>query len=474
MAADLKVWLSLSILMLVPLASADFLWTETNCPATLGNITDSLCCGETFCGSFHSESDCHSGRDDAALYCVWKGDKCSAVADRKSNVCCRGEGMNSCASILDGKCPEAFQVKKECCDDAEFNKFGFLKTADDDELVCCNAPCTAMERANCPLTDQCAPSKRSFGLHHPFQAHGFYPHYGYGGFDHKYGRIYRHGFRRRGRHGRRGGGKGKKHHDVYEDDHVPEITVDDLMLTLVDLLEKESDVKVYDADITSDPYLGKTKSGGLFVDHSFPDPERIIDEIYGEPRYYDYGWPDFGYLPPPPPYGFAQHGPYAWSGAQGYGAPYGDHGQHYPFAHYPPVAPHQGYAAPDQHVTPYPAPPSAHYPQATPQQGYAAPDQTSYPATPAAHYPPAAPQQGYAVPDQHGTSYPAPPPPPNAYPPIEPHQGYAPPEQHGATYPAPPTPHGYQATPPSYNSALGQYPLDALGLFKYIDSDFPR
>merc|ERR1712243_470331 len=359
--ADMRVWFFISMSVLVPMASADFLWTEANCPAAVGNVTDSICCGEAFCGSFLRESDCHSETDDAALYCVWKEGKCSAVTDRKSNVCCLGEGMSSCASILNGRCPESFQVKKECCRGAEFNKFAFLETANDDELVCCNAPCAAMEKANCPLTDQCAPSKKSWGLHHPLLAHGFHPR-GYGGFDHKFGTIlYGTGFGRDYPRRRRGYGH---RHDPYETDyeknhdHVGEITVDDLMLTLVDILEKQSDVKVYDADITSDPYLGKTKSGGLFVDHSFPDPEDIIDEIFGEPRFYDYGWPIFDHALPP--YSIVHHNPYAWNDVR----PYGDHGTYQP--------PHQSYV-PEQQPSSYPAPTVSppHYPsQATYPQSH--------------------------------------------------------------------------------------------------------
>jgi len=348
--AGILAWIVIAISMLAQMASADFLWTETNCPAVVGNVTDSICCGETFCGSFYRESDCHSEKDDAALYCTWKEGKCSAVADRKSNVCCRGESMNSCASILNGKCPDSFQVRKECCTDAEFNKFAFLKTADDDELVCCSAPCAAMEKARCPLTEQCAPSQKSWGMRHPLVAHGFHAD-GYRGLN-SYGTILNYGFgRRRHPFGRRGHSHHyddapyENNHDT-KDDHVGEITVDDLMLTLVDILEKQSDVKVYDADITSDPYLGKTKSGGLFVDHSFPDPERIIDEIYGEPRFYDYGWPIFDHvLPPYLPYGpFLHHNSHAWND--------GNYGQHPPTTH---QLPPQGYT-PEQHAVSHPAP----------------------------------------------------------------------------------------------------------------------
>jgi len=290
--------------------SANFLWTEANCAADVGNVTDSLCCGaETFCRSLTTESDCVSDLNDAAIYCQWTnrdGGKCVPVADRRSNVCCRGQELNSCASIFAGLCPEEFQVKKDCCsgDDA-LTKFSFLKTANDDELVCCNAPCAAMEKANCPLTDKCAPTKRSWVMGHPYQALGFYHDYGYP-IDHRFGTIlHGTGFgrdypRRRRKYPKRGRSDyDDKDYDYSKDDHVDEVTVDDLFLMMIDSMEKEADVKIYDADVTSDPYLGKTKSGGLFVDHNLPDPHKILDEIYGRPGYYDhYRFPFFGFVRP--------------------------------------------------------------------------------------------------------------------------------------------------------------------------------
>ena len=63
-----------------------------------------------------------------------------------------------------------------------------------------------------------------------------------------------------------------------QDEHVDEITVDDIFALMIDAMEKDTDVKIYDADISSDPYLGKNWSGGLFVDHHFPDFEPLIDE----------------------------------------------------------------------------------------------------------------------------------------------------------------------------------------------------
>jgi len=321
-------------------ASADFLWTESNCPASMGNVTDTLCCGkDTFCRKLVTEAACGSDTDDASIYCEWENGQCQPVVDRESNVCCRDQAMNDCAKIFNGECPERFEVEKECCQGDAFTKFAFLETSDPENLVCCSAPCAAREKANCTLPVTCAPAQRSYAVHNPYSLLGFHG-YGYGGFgnfDHRFGTIFHGtgfgydlpyggyggghhggGYGGHGHHGkRRKGKKGKKHHgkndykddhhddDYYHDDdhyddhhdhhydhkdydhskydHVDEITVDDIFALMIDAMEKESDVKVYDADITSDPYLGKNWSGGLFVDHHLPDPTRIIDELYAHP-----------------------------------------------------------------------------------------------------------------------------------------------------------------------------------------------
>jgi len=335
----------------VEVGSADFLWTPNNCPANVGNVTDKLCCGaDTFCRKLVTEVACNSDTDDAALYCEWEDGQCQPVADRESNVCCRDQEINSCAKIFKGECPEQFEVERGCCQgDAAFTKFAFLKTSDPDHLVCCNAPCAAMEAANCTLTPQCAPSQRSFAVHHPFGHLGFHG-YGHGGhhFGHKFGTIFHgtgfgydyppyggpHYHGSKGKRGKKHRGKGKKgdykddeyhyedkhdHHHYHKDydhskyDHVDEITVDDIFALMIDAMEKETDVKIYDADITSDPYLGKNWSGGLFVDHHLPNTDHIFNELYAHPNHY-------GHYPYDPYFG------------GGYG---GGYGGHYPgFGHY--------------------------------------------------------------------------------------------------------------------------------------------
>merc|ERR1711973_373131 len=288
----LQVFTTVWLISVVGNVSADFLWTSSNFPAGVGNVMDALCCGEdTFCRKKVSQSSCTSDVDDAALYCQWEEGKCQPVEDRKSNVCCRGQETNSCAQLFAGKGPAEFEVKKKCCQGDAYTKFAFLETSDPENLICCNAPCKAMEAANCTLTSnpKCAPSARSFALHNPYHNLGFH----HGHFDHRFGTIF-HGtgygydypFKRPYRYRRRGYGKKshhKKHHKKHskydhEDEHVDEITVDDIFALMIDAMEKDTDVKIYDADISSDPYLGKNWSGGLFVDHHFPDFEPLIDE----------------------------------------------------------------------------------------------------------------------------------------------------------------------------------------------------
>jgi len=357
----------LSAVLAVTSVTADFLWTSRNCPGSLGNVTDTLCCGpNTFCRKLVSEAACTSEVDEAALYCEWSEGQCQPVVDRESNVCCRDQEVNSCSKMFNGECPEEYEVARECCQGDSFTKFAFLKTSDPDK-ICCNAPCAAMEAANCTLPLQCGPTQRSFAFHNPPHSLGFYGYHN-PAFDHHYGTIfygtgYGHDYppyrRRHKKH--RKSKKSKKHHkkdryddhddhyghdhddhyddhddhyddhddDYYKDydyskeDHVNEITVDDIFALMIDAMEKESDVKVYDADVTSDPYLGKTWSGGLFLDHHFPDVEPIFDELYRYPNHYR------------PYYGGLHYGPY-YGGHHHGGLNYGGHyaggyqGGHYP------------------------------------------------------------------------------------------------------------------------------------------------
>ena len=143
-------------------------------------------------------------------------------------------------------------MKKECCQGDAYTKFAFLETSDPENLICCNAPCKAMEAANCTLTSnpKCAPSARyfrqslifdyhyfviffvllctalvlfarSFALHNPYHNLGFH----HGHFDHRFGTIF-HGtgygydypFKRPYRYRRRGYGK-KSHHKKHHKKH---------------------------------------------------------------------------------------------------------------------------------------------------------------------------------------------------------------------------------------------------------------
>merc|ERR1712203_274620 len=65
--------------------------------------------------------------------------------------------------------------------------------------------------------------------------------------------------------------------------HVDEITVDDLFELMIEALEDDTDVKSYDAEYYTDPYLGKTRSGGLLADFDLPDPDYYFRLLYGNP-----------------------------------------------------------------------------------------------------------------------------------------------------------------------------------------------
>jgi len=413
--------------------TGDFLWTPDNCPETVGNVTDTLCCGpSTFCRKLVSETACTSEVDGAALYCEWSEGQCQPIVDRRSNVCCRDQEVNSCAKMFSGECPEQFEVARECCQGDAYTKFAFLKTSEPAK-ICCNAPCAAMEAANCTLPAQCGPTQRSFGLHNPYLSLGFYGH-GNHAFDHRFGTIYYgtgfgHDYppygRRHKKH--RKHKKSKQHHkkdhyddhkddyddhkddyddhyddhkdhdhdDYYKDydyskeDHVDEITVDDIFALMIDAMEKESDVKVYDADITSDPYLGKNWSGGLFVDHHFPDLEPIFDELYRYPNYYGH-------------YGLGPYGAGSHLHGLNYGGLHsaGHLGSHYPLqgSHFlqsgGQYSPHNGqhtqqnghYPEQSDHYSEQ----SSHYPEQSghyQQQSGHYPELSSYYPEPNSHYP---------------------------------------------------------------------------------------
>jgi len=316
-------------------------------------------------------------------------------------------------------------------------------------MDCCNSPCTQVEKAisagntNCTLNARCAPGPRSYAMtYNPYNTLGFFHDYRHHGVPHHFGSIIHgsgygyddeyeddeydddHGY---GHHGYDG------HHDHSKDRHVDEITVDDLMELLIESLEDDTDVKHYNAELYSDPYLGKQKSGGLLASLNLPHPDFYLDLLYGSPWGVPSGWLEHEFSNPQliysAPYGHNYASYYHGGGFDGLYHGFG----HHPLAQFDPLyaekdvtfLPHPysvdpfGYAAPTVH-TPYNQPPQAQqygnpvYPANTsppPPETYASTNQP-YPVvaeSPNQSLPPYQPQQKVNVPQSYptGTGYPS-------------------------------------------------------------------
>merc|ERR1712059_88937 len=68
-----------------------------------------------------------------------------------------------------------------------------------------------------------------------------------------------------------------------KDDHVEELTIDDFFLQMIDAFDNDQNVFEYAGEHNSDPWYGKTFSGGRVDGFSFIDPWKFIDKIYGSP-----------------------------------------------------------------------------------------------------------------------------------------------------------------------------------------------
>ena len=108
---------------------------------------------------------------------MWRDQECKPNRDYANNVCCRPEDVSTnCLHLLAGECPPGWRVARECCP-APYDKWvspcvlskessmiltnvvlialpsvSIPRYADrldtgDPDLVCCNAPCTAIELA---------------------------------------------------------------------------------------------------------------------------------------------------------------------------------------------------------------------------------------------------------------------------------------------------------------------------------------
>jgi len=276
-------------------------WNDELCSGDNMMVTFSKCCGnEPYCSTNKQESDCNNG--EVGLYCEWveseeNSGKCIPKADDRSDVCCRGGAVkDACHSIAyKMECPKDWLVTKGCCPDENERKYNSILGGIPDDMDCCNSPCTQVEKAisngatNCTLSSRCAPGPRSYAMSYdPYSTLGFFHQYRHG-IPHKFGSIFHGGY----------GDYDDEYDDEYDEhdeeehdvkrkkskhsSHVDEITVDDLFELMIEALEDDTDVKSYDAEYYTDPFLGKTRSGGLLADISLPDPELYFHLLHGTP-----------------------------------------------------------------------------------------------------------------------------------------------------------------------------------------------
>merc|ERR1719334_915690 len=300
-------------------------------------VTFSKCCGnEPYCSAKKDQTECTNG--EVGLYCEWvdsdSDGKCVPKVDDRSDVCCRGGAVkDACHSIAYKlECPKDWLVTKGCCPDSTERKYNSILGGIPSDMDCCNSPCTQVEKAisngatNCTLSSRCAPGPRSYAMtYDPYSTLGFFHQYRHG-VPHSFGSIYHGG---------------------------------------------------YDEEYFTDPFLGKTRSGGLLADVSLPDPDLYFHLLHGNgwrlphsfnleneftnplPIYnFPSATPDYGQLQAPPlglydldsfdtndikdasrrhnryrvprPYGFSNygHGRYgnpSYGFRAGYGSPHGNH-----------------------------------------------------------------------------------------------------------------------------------------------------
>lgn len=165
---------SLFLVLGTPSLAADFQWIDDksnpgfNCA---GKVADAVCCKDTFCNTANNEADCKSGSKQ--FLCAWNGGRCTSFRDSGNNVCCQSEVKDACDKVARGICPAEWQVPEGCCSPMA-SKWNGTLVGVKPGLVCCNAPCSEMQKAGCALPAKCAPSQRSlFGMTSPLNLMGF-------------------------------------------------------------------------------------------------------------------------------------------------------------------------------------------------------------------------------------------------------------------------------------------------------------
>ena len=296
------LWIFVSTLLsLLGSIQGQIVWAEDNCntentdPRVVwGEPTDAICCNATrpegadtlMCASKEDEASCENieGMEveeclekmcEKEDKCIWRQGRCKPNRDLENNVCCPpGEVIRNCQNILRGQCPPDWRIPRQCCP-PPYDKYRNRLDTGDEDSVCCNAPCTAIELAwagnasrgiepneqcKADLSPNCAPAKRSalmgggmnpflmsqlmdfpagdattFGQNNPF----------FGSMDSLLG----------GQFGMMMGLMGDL--DIHETGPVEEITVDDFFNSLIEALDNDKDVFEYQSDTYSHPLFGK-------------------------------------------------------------------------------------------------------------------------------------------------------------------------------------------------------------------------
>jgi len=332
-------------LLLVPFAvqgvqdqPSSVVWNELNCRA--GVVTDFVCCKDKHCSSLVGKS---CANEDT---CLWDGDKneCKENRDADNNVCCRSKVSDLCSAIAKGKCPDHFQIESKCCSESASKYEGILVS--DQGKVCCNNPCAQAESNACAKPSYCdesheVPNARSLG--------GGYGGGSSGGYGISMGGYSNFGFNPSLLPSVPGLGQMHQYpglggtpityapQNASGVSYVDEITVDDLIDSLIEALKNDHDVYTSSNEMYSDPLYGKTKFSSPYGGMNYLNPDHFIDQIYGNPygmslTQYGFGGQGFPIAPQQQNHGYGNQG-YGMNpshGQSGYGTQnqgsYGGHG----------------------------------------------------------------------------------------------------------------------------------------------------
>jgi len=99
-----------ALLALVPVTSADARWNAITCkrPGKAARMTGGRCCHDEHCYDLKTREEC-----EAVETCAWGGKRkgsCKPNRDDGGKVCCLSGGNKDCEDIVNGICPEMYQV----------------------------------------------------------------------------------------------------------------------------------------------------------------------------------------------------------------------------------------------------------------------------------------------------------------------------------------------------------------------------